>query len=200
MKRPSGSERNLRSEKSEILSTAHRSVTTNRLFALSVHACYTGSPRTPLSVQQSTLMKATDEPIVIHQTMSASREVVWTALTEVDKMREWYFENIPAFEPTTGFEVRFDVQSNGRTFTHVWTVTRVDPKTAVAYRWQYEEYDGDSTVQFELSESDDGTLVVLTHTPKETFPQEIPEFDRDACYQGWDYFIKTALKDFVDNG
>lgn len=144
-------------------------------------------------------MKKTDDPVVIQQTVDASKESVWRALTDATRMRQWYFGNIPSFEPVVGFEVQFDVESNERTFTHVWTVTDVEPITSIAYQWQYEGHPGDSTVRFDLSDRDGGTHVRLTHTPTETFPQEIPEFQRDACLQGWKYVIETALKDFVES-
>ena len=53
---------------------------------------------------------------MIDQVVNASVQDVWEAITEIDQMRQWYFDNIPAFEPRTGFETRFNVSSQGRDF------------------------------------------------------------------------------------
>ena len=155
-------------------------------------------PRRHHHITEFADMKETDDPVTVEQTVAASREDVWAALTEVEKMRVWYFENIPAFEPRVGFEVRFDVESNTRTFTHIWRVNHVEPMSSIGYEWQYAHHPGDSSVCFHLSDSEHGTHVVLTHTPIETFPQEIPEFQREACLQGWVYFVRRALPNFLD--
>lgn len=143
-------------------------------------------------------MKSDDPPIVVRQTIGASRPAVWAALTVAEQMRQWYFETIPAFEPEVGFEVQFEVQSNERTFVHDWTVTEVRPPERIAYRWRYDGYAGNSVVEFDLSDGDGGTEVVLTHRVTETFPQDVPEFRREACRQGWIYFIEGRLKEWLE--
>ena len=143
-------------------------------------------------------MKKTDEPIVVEQTFNASIETVWKAITDIDLMRQWYFENIPSFEPEVGFETQFDVQSESRNFLHLWTVTDVDPPQKIAYRWRYEEYPGDSIVTFQLSEVDGATRLTLTVHVLEDFPDDIPEFRRESCMEGWHYFIGKRLKAFLE--
>ena len=44
-------------------------------------------------------MKVSDEPIVVEQSFENSTEEVWSAITELNPMREWFFDNIEAFEP-----------------------------------------------------------------------------------------------------
>jgi hypothetical protein len=39
----------------------------------------------------------------------------------------------------------------------------------------------------------------LTHSVKEDFPDNIPEFSREIGLQGWTYFIKESLTDFLEN-
>ena len=73
-------------------------------------------------------MRKNDEPIIVEQIFSLPIEVVWNSITEVDVMRQWYFENIPSFKPEVGFETKFNVESQGRNFLHMWRVTEVVPK------------------------------------------------------------------------
>ena len=57
-------------------------------------------------------MKKGDEPIIVEEIYQAPLEKVWSALTEIEQMKQWYFDNIPAFKPEVGFETKFDVNVN----------------------------------------------------------------------------------------
>ena len=144
-------------------------------------------------------MKIGEEPIVVEQTFSASRETVWEAITQIDKMKQWYFEDIPAFEPSVGFETEFDVQNGDRHFLHLWKVTEVIPNEVIKYDWSYENYPGKSFVTFELSGDDVSTTLRLSHAVTESFPDDIEEFKRESGVAGWTYFIQDRLKDFVES-
>jgi uncharacterized protein YndB with AHSA1/START domain len=143
-------------------------------------------------------MKITDDPIVVEQTFNKSIDIVWDSITKIDQMRQWYFENIPSFKPELGFETQFNVQSGDRNFPHLWKLTEVVPKKLIAYNWKYESYQGDSFVVFELFKEKNCTRLKLTHHIKESFPDNIPEFKRESCIEGWTYFIKKRLKEFLE--
>jgi uncharacterized protein YndB with AHSA1/START domain len=143
-------------------------------------------------------MKKSDEPIIVEQTFSASVESVWNALTVIEQMRKWYFNNIPDFKPEVGFETQFNVQSDDRNFLHKWRVTKVQPLKMIEYRWEFENYPGKSTSTFELSKEDNLTKLKLTITILEDFPEDIPEFKRESCIGGWNYFINQNLRDFLE--
>ena len=115
-------------------------------------------------------MKAHDEPVVVEQVFSASRDAVWKAITEIDQMRQWYFDNIPAFEPEVGFETQFTVTNEGRVFPHRWRVTEVVPLRKITYDWRFDDYPGHGLVTFELSPQGDGTTLKLTNIVLEDFP------------------------------
>ena len=112
-------------------------------------------------------------------------------------MRKWYFEDILAFKPEVGFETQFLVQSGGRDFKHNWKVTDVVTGEKIAYNWKYDGYPGDSFVVFELFEEGNSTKLKLTHTVRESFPRDIPEFQRESGIQGWKFFIKKRLKEYL---
>jgi uncharacterized protein YndB with AHSA1/START domain len=142
-------------------------------------------------------MRKSDEPVIVEQTFAAPPDIVWNAITEIDQMRQWYFENIPAFEPEVGFETQFNVQSESRNFLHMWRVTEVVPGKRITYTWKFAEYPGDSFVVWELFEQDDGTKLRLTVVIEEDFPEEMPEFKRESCLEGWEYFIGKSLKEYL---
>ena len=143
------------------------------------------------------MMKSTDPPIVVETQLSGTRQQVWEAITIHDKMIEWYFDNIPAFEPKVGFNTQFPVHSESRTFTHIWNVTKVVPRQLITYHWTYTEYPGEGTVSFEILDNGDAVKLRLTNIVVKDFPQDVPEFKRQSCIDGWNFFIKDRLKNFM---
>ena len=90
------------------------------------------------------------------------------------------------------------MQSGERDFLHVWKVTEAIPLKKIAYSWTYEAFSGNAYVVFELTENKDKTVLTLSSYGNESFPQDIPEFKRESCQAGWDYFIKDSLKRFLE--
>ena len=137
------------------------------------------------------------EAIVVENLLCAPIPQVWEALTEVHEMRQWYFQNIPAFKPEIGFETRFIVTSGERNFTHIWRITEVVPFKKISYTWNFEEYDGENRSNFVLKEKGSKTQLILqSHILKE-FPDDIPEFKRESGKTGWEYLIKESLPKFL---
>ncbi|MFQ5799923.1 MAG: SRPBCC domain-containing protein [Bacteroidota bacterium] len=145
----------------------------------------------------SSAMKKGDPPIVVEQSFDASIDTVWSAITEVDQMRRWYFENIPAFKAEVGFETQFETRNEGRIFPHRWKVAKVVPLKTLEYNWSFDGYPGDSFVTFELFEQDGSTRLRVTARIVESFPEGIPEFTRESCIGGWTYFINQRLRSFL---
>ncbi len=52
------------------------------------------------------------EAIIMERTLDAPVAKVWKALTDVDQMREWYFD-LKEFKPEIGFEFEFVVEHEG---------------------------------------------------------------------------------------
>lgn len=142
-------------------------------------------------------MKKIDSPIVVNKIFHSPMEIVWEAITELEKMHQWYFENIPSFKPEVGFKTQFNIQSGERNFLHIWEVLEVIPNKLIKYNWKYEAYPGDSNVMFELFDENDYTKLILTVDILEDFPEDIPEFNRESCIGGWEYFIKDRLKNYL---
>ncbi|EAR14788.1 SRPBCC family protein [Robiginitalea biformata] len=144
-------------------------------------------------------MKRTDPPIIISTIINASQEAVWQAITDPDQMRAWYFEDIPDFKAEVGFETGFDVAVEDRVFPHKWRITEADPPCRITCEWRYENYAGCGYVTFELAGVEAKTRVHLINTITEDFPGDIPEFKRESCIGGWEYFIRQRLKGFLEN-
>ena len=143
-------------------------------------------------------MNLKDKPIVVEHTFEVSTSIIWDAITTIEKMKQWFFENIEDFKPEVGFETKFNVISGNRNFIHNWKITEVQPLKKITYHWNYDNYVGDSFVHFELFTHENNTLLRVTTEIIEDFKPDIPEFKRKSCEGGWNYFIKQRLKNYIE--
>lgn len=137
----------------------------------------------------------THAPLIIERTYDAPVNKVWQALTDKEKMKQWYFD-IKDFEPIVGKEFTFMAGCDGaHEYLHSCKITKLVPNQVIAYTWAYPDYEGSSEVCFELSADGDKTHLKLTHTGLETFSQG-GDFDRKNFNEGWTYFV-GALDEFL---
>jgi uncharacterized protein YndB with AHSA1/START domain len=140
-----------------------------------------------------------DGVIVIERTYNAPVEKVWTAITDKDEMKKWYFE-LAEFKPEPGFEFQFYGEGKqGEKFLHLCKVIEVIPKKKLTYSWRYDGYDGDSFVTFELFPEANKTKLKLSHKGLESFPATAHnDFAKENFMEGWTYIIGTGLKEYVE--
>jgi uncharacterized protein YndB with AHSA1/START domain len=136
------------------------------------------------------------DAVVVERVFNAPVGRVWTALTDVDEMRQWYFD-LKEFKPEIGFEFEFVVEHEGNTYHHLCKVTEVIPQKKIAYTWRYKGEPGDSLVTFELFPDGDKTRLKVTHTGIETFPKT-PAYARKNFETGWTTLIDSELRQFVE--
>jgi uncharacterized protein YndB with AHSA1/START domain len=138
----------------------------------------------------------TVDAVIVERTLNAPVAKVWKALTDVDQMREWYFD-LKEFKPQVGFEFEFVVEHEGNSYHHLCKVTKVVAQKRIAYTWRYKGEPGDSLVTFELAGEGDKTRVKVTHTGIDTFP-ETPAYARKNFEAGWTAIIGAELRQFVE--
>lgn len=142
-------------------------------------------------------MKTTEEPIVIEQSFNLPAAEVWSAITVHERMIKWFFEDIPDFKAEVGFTTVFTVTCEDRVYPHRWKITEVIEHKLIRYDWRYDGYEGVADVVFELIEGDGTTTCRVTHTMLSDSDNNIPEFQRPAGVEGWTYFIRNALKNYL---
>jgi uncharacterized protein YndB with AHSA1/START domain len=87
--------------------------------------------------------------------LPAPREEVWGALTEPDRLADWFANDVDLdLRPGGGASFRW---SNGETRTA--TVTEVDPERRLAFEW-----DDEGEVEFTLDDDVDGTRLTVVET------------------------------------
>ena len=137
------------------------------------------------------------ESVIIERTYNTTAEKVWKAITDINQLRQWYFD-LSDFKPELGFEFRFEGKNEGRVFVHLCKVTAIVPGKKLQYSWSYEGHEGYSLVTFELFAEGSSTRVKLTHEGLETFPMNNPDFARTSFEKGWTAIIGTSLKEYVE--
>ena len=137
------------------------------------------------------------ESVVIERIYPAPIDQVWSAITDPVKMKQWYFPMMEDFKPEPGFETRFVVEMDDKQYPHLWKVVEVIPPRKISYEWKFGGYPGNSLLTWELSETPQGTKLVLTHDHLESFQGDIhPELAKENFQEGWTHFV-GALGEFL---
>ena len=138
------------------------------------------------------------EPIIVEQTFDVPSESLWQAISDHSQMIQWFFDNIPDFQPEAGFKTEFNIRAGDRDFHHLWTIIESVPGQKLVYDWRYKDLPGVGIVTFEVSSQGNGSRLRVTNDGLESFPTDIPEFSRDSCQAGWEYFIQGNLQDYLN--
>lgn len=142
-------------------------------------------------------MKTTEQPVIVTKVFDKSISQVWNAITIKEEMVQWFFDNIPDFKAEVGFKTQFNVQAPSRDFMHLWEITEVIPQKRLVTNWKYDGMEGDSLVYMELEAQGTQTKFTLTTKVLEDFDDAIPEFKRESCVEGWNFFINERLSDYL---
>lgn len=139
-----------------------------------------------------------DQPIVIEETFDTQISKVWSAISDKDEMRHWYFD-LEEFKPEVGFKFEFSGgPDNGKQYLHLCEVTISKPNKLLGYTWKYKDYIGESEVIFELTDQVDQTLLKLIHKGLNTFPKDNPDLAPHNFVQGWNEIIHKSLKEYLE--
>lgn len=138
-----------------------------------------------------------NDPLVVERILNASTDIVWSAITDNKKMKQWYFD-LDDFKAEPGFEFQFYGEKEEKKYLHICKVLSVEPGKKLSYSWKYKDYPGESVVTFELFEEGDKTRLKLTHEGIESFPANLEDFARESFTAGWEYILGTSLKTFIE--
>lgn len=146
-------------------------------------------------------MDTTNTPVIVEQVYKTTVGKVWSALTDNDEMKLWYF-NLKEFIPETGFEFTFSGGPDGREYKHICTIMEVSEAKKISYTWRYEGYEGNSLVTFELFEEKSGndplTRLRVTHSGLDSFPKNNPDFAKSNFEEGWKQILGITLKKYLE--
>lgn len=116
-----------------------------------------------------------NKSFIVERAFDADRELVWKALTETERMKQWYID-MEEIKTIVGFTFGFSAGEEGsKQWKHLCEITEVVPEKKLTYSWKYQGYGGKCYVAFKLFEEDSGTKLKLTHSGIESFHADIPE-------------------------
>jgi uncharacterized protein YndB with AHSA1/START domain len=105
--------------------------------------------------------------------LPAPREDVWEALTEPERLEDWFANHVDLdLRPGGGASFRW---SNGEE-RHA-TVTEIDPGRRLAFEWEGDTFEERGEVEFTLDDDADGTRLTVV----ESSPQWSTALDLQAC-------------------
>lgn len=133
----------------------------------------------------------------IERILQAPVATVWKAITDVNEMKQWYFD-FAEFKAEPGFKFEFSGGTPEKQYLHLCEVKEVVVNRRLSYSWRYDGYEGNSLVTFELFEEGNATRVKLTHEGLESFPKSDPNFSKESFAAGWTEIIGTLLKNHVE--
>lgn len=146
---------------------------------------------------QAAAPETTARPLVIERVFDAPASLVWQAITETERMKQWYF-HLAEFRAEPGFRFCFMAGPEDKQYLHLCEVREVIVGERLSYSWRYDGYPGDSLVTFELLPVGGKTRLRVTHAGLETLPADNPAFARENFAEGWTHIIGTALKAFLE--
>ncbi len=117
-------------------------------------------------------------PVKVEVLLNAPVERVWSAITNRDEMKKWYFK-LEEFIPAIGFTFSFEGGNEHTKYLHLCKVIEAVPNKKLVYSWRYDGFEGDSFVNWILKEEGEQTRLTLLHEGLETFPADQP----DQCQQ-----------------
>ena len=138
------------------------------------------------------------ESILVERTFNVPVEKVWTALTDTNEMKKWYFD-IEKFEPKVGFKFDFmGGPDKGPQYLHLCEITEVAENEKLAYSWRYDNYPGNSLVCWQVMDKGDKTIVRLVHSEIQTLAEGGTDFSKESFTEGWNYILHTSLRNHLE--
>lgn len=136
--------------------------------------------------------------IVLERVFNVPAKRVWKALTDSNELKNWYF-NLQGFKAEVGYQFQFTGgHDKGVQYSHLCEITEVILNQKLSYSWRYEGYAGVSLVTFELIEQGNKTLLKLTHSGIDSFPNNNPDFALHNFEEGWNQIINNSLKKYLE--
>ena len=125
----------------------------------------------------------TDEPLNLEIKIEAPPEVVFTYLTDPEKLQRWHAQHA-SFDPRPGGAFRLDILPGS---TAIGEVVELDPPNRLVISWGWEGNEaippGSTTVEFTLEATGDYTLLRLAH-------RGLPGPEAVALHnQGWTHYL-----------
>lgn len=128
--------------------------------------------------------------------IKASATRVWQALTEINQMKEWYFD-IQDFDLNEGSVFNFYETGGTNQFHHRCKMLKIVPEKLLSHTWTHPSHSkGESVVTWNIVENQEFTEVTLQHDGLENFNDAGPDFAPENYQFGWEGLL-MMLKNYL---
>lgn len=139
-----------------------------------------------------------NKPLEVHTNFNSSLNDLWLALTDINKIKEWYFP-LTEFRAEKGFKFQFEGQgSSGKKHLHLAEITFVVPFKSLQYSWVYEGIPGYSLLHWEVKGNESESALTVSHFGLESFQTNDPDFHPQNFKTGWNEILNVSLKNFLE--
>ncbi len=140
-----------------------------------------------------------NHPIVIEQIYAVPVETVWKAITDKEKMKQWYF-TINDFKLEVGAVFSFYEPGGANQYFHRCVIQEIIPNRKFRHTWTHPDHSkGESMMTWDLEQLDYGTKLTLTHAGIENFADAGEGFQRKNYEAGWNEILSISLHEFLEN-
>lgn len=137
-------------------------------------------------------------PVQISTKVKAPIEKVWAALTDPQRMRQWYFD-IDRESLQDGDTFKFYEPGDKKEFLHECLILEMKAPSKFRHTWAYPELSkGSSTVNWDLESDGDQTEVILTHEGIEHLYDGGKAIAKEDFIAGWTEILNNELPNFLD--
>lgn len=140
--------------------------------------------------------KAEKNPLIVEKIIKAPIHKVWRTITNQEDMKHWFY-SIWEFKPIVGFDFTFCLPDDDKSLV-TGVVTRIEEGSLIAYSWNYDDFQVETSVTIEIFPEGDagGTKLKLTHEGLEKISGR-KNFSKKEHKEGWGR-ITGALKKHVE--
>lgn len=136
--------------------------------------------------------------IQIQQEYSVSKQRLWEAITNTQRMKDWYFD-IKSFDLEKGEEFTFYEPGGENKYLHLCKIVQVIPQQLFQHTWQHPNNSkGISMVTWEISGDENNSRLNFSHEGIENMRDAGEDFKEENYQAGWNELIKQSLKNYLE--
>jgi uncharacterized protein YndB with AHSA1/START domain len=135
-------------------------------------------------------------PVIKEAVIHAPASQVWTALTDKEALRIWFFR-VDDMKPEPDFEFRFNRENDNKRYAVTGRILLAVPEKKLSYAWSYEDFPARTLVTFDIAMMGEGTKVRVTHEGLDKIPQKYKQVSIQSHAEGWEKRM-TSLKNHLE--
>ncbi len=141
-----------------------------------------------------------DNSFTLKRTYKAPIQLVWEAITDKERLKEWYFDFGKEWNLAVGYKFEWSAgPPDGEKWLHRGEIFEVVKNKKLSHTWEYPGYSGSSVLTWELVKLDEyNTEIVLTHFFKIPFDPTVEALRKENFVEGWNQLLNTGLVEYLE--